>query len=80
MKQSLACTTLETTEQRGKKTRTWTLAEMRNRRKKKVRVIPKTQQVVRSRGQHCGDVELVGYLANAVGPVPLVLDLLIAHD
>jgi len=40
----------------------------------------KTQQVLRSRGQHCGDVELVGYLANATGPVPLVLDLRIAHD
>ncbi len=40
----------------------------------------KTQQVVRSRGQHCGDVELVGYLANAAGLVPLVLDLRIAHD
>jgi len=36
--------------------------------------------VVRSRGQHCGDVEQVGYLANAAGPVPLVLDLHIAHD
>ncbi len=36
--------------------------------------------VVRSRGQHCGDVDLVGYLANAAGPVPLVLDLRIAHD
>ena len=40
----------------------------------------KTQQVVRSRGQRCGDIELVGYLANAAGPVPLVLDLRIAHD
>jgi len=40
----------------------------------------KIQQVVRSRGQHCGDVELVGYLANAAGPVPLVLDLCIVHD
>ncbi len=40
----------------------------------------KIQQVVRSRGQYCGDVELVGYLANAAGPVPLVLDLRIAHD
>jgi hypothetical protein len=36
----------------------------------------KTQQVVRRRGQYCGDVEIVGYLANAVGPVPLVLDTL----
>ena len=40
----------------------------------------KTQQVVKSRGQHCGDFELAGYLANAAGPVPLVLDLRIAHD
>jgi hypothetical protein len=40
----------------------------------------KTQQVVKSRGQQCGDVELAGYLANAAGPVPLVLDLRIAHD
>jgi hypothetical protein len=40
----------------------------------------KTQQVVKSRGQHCGDIELVGYLANEAGPVPLVLDLRIAHD
>ena len=40
----------------------------------------KTQQVIKSRGQNCGDIELVGYLANAAGPVPLVLDLRIAHD
>ena len=26
------------------------------------------------------DIELAGYLANAAGPVPLVLDLRIAHD
>jgi hypothetical protein len=36
--------------------------------------------VVKSRGQHCGDIELAGYLANAAGPVPLVLDLRLAHD
>jgi hypothetical protein len=30
--------------------------------------------VVKGRGQHCGDIELVGYLANVVDPVPLVLD------
>ena len=29
----------------------------------------KTQQVVKSRGQHCGDIELAGYLANAADPV-----------
>ena len=40
----------------------------------------KTQQVVKSRGQHCGDIELPGYLANETGPVPLVLDLHVAHD
>jgi hypothetical protein len=40
----------------------------------------KTQQVVKSRGQHCGDIELAGYLANEAGPVPLVLGLRIAHD
>jgi hypothetical protein len=38
----------------------------------------KTQQVIKSRGRHCGDIELTGYLANAAGPVPLVLDLRIA--
>jgi hypothetical protein len=40
----------------------------------------KTQQVARSRGQRCGDIELAAYLANAAGPVPLVLDLRITHD
>ncbi len=29
----------------------------------------KTQQVVKRRGQHCGDIELAGYLANEAGPV-----------
>jgi hypothetical protein len=37
----------------------------------------RTQQVVRRRGQRCGDIELATYLAE--GPVPLVLDLRIAH-
>ena len=40
----------------------------------------KTQQVVKNRGQHCGDIELAGYLVNAAGPVSLVLDLRIVHD
>ena len=39
----------------------------------------KTQQVIKSRGQHCEDIDLTGYLANATGPVPLVLDLHIAQ-
>jgi hypothetical protein len=40
----------------------------------------KTQQVVKSQGQHCGDIELAGYLTNEAVPVSLVLDLHIAHD
>jgi hypothetical protein len=40
----------------------------------------KTHQVVKSRGQHCGDIELAGYLVNEAVPVPLVLDLRIGHD
>ena len=40
----------------------------------------KTQPVTKRRDQGCGDIELVVYLGNTVGPVPLVLDLRIAHD
>ncbi len=40
----------------------------------------KTQQVVKNRGQHSGDIELVGYLDNTTGPLSLVMDLRIAHD
>jgi hypothetical protein len=40
----------------------------------------KTKQVVKIRGQSCGDIELAGYLVNTSRPVPLVLDLLIVHD
>jgi hypothetical protein len=40
----------------------------------------KTQQVVKNRGQPCGDIELVGYLPNETDPVPLVVDLHIVHD
>ncbi len=36
--------------------------------------------MVKNRGQYCGDIELVGYLANTGGPVPLVLDLRVSHD
>ncbi len=36
--------------------------------------------MVKSREQHCGDLELESYLVNSAGPVPLVLDLRIAHD
>jgi hypothetical protein len=37
----------------------------------------KTQQVVRDRGQHCGDIDLIGYLVNQEG---LVLDLRITQE
>jgi hypothetical protein len=40
----------------------------------------KTQQVAKIRGQRYGEIELTGYLANVSGPVPLVLDLRIAHE
>ncbi len=40
----------------------------------------KTQKVVKNRGQHCGDIELAGYLVNESDQVTLVLDLRIDHD
>ncbi len=40
----------------------------------------KTHHMVKSRGPYSGDIELAGYLANAAGPVLLVLDLRITHD
>ena len=40
----------------------------------------KTQQMARSRGQRCGDIELSVHLASGVGPVPSVPDFRIAHD
>ncbi len=40
----------------------------------------KTQQVVKNRGQNCGEVDLAGYLANTMDPVSLVMDLRIDHD
>jgi hypothetical protein len=39
----------------------------------------KTQQVIKSRCHHCGDIELARYLANVSGPVPLVMDLRITQ-
>ena len=32
----------------------------------------KTQQVVKSRGHHCGEIDLTGYITNETDPVPLV--------
>ncbi len=61
-----------------KKTHDWMVDQITDLFRKTHKV--KTQQVVKNRGQHCGDVELTGYQANAEGPVPLVLDLRITHD
>jgi hypothetical protein len=49
-------------------------------RRTEVKATKQSLKVVTSRGQHCGDIELAGYLANTAGPVPLVLDLRLAHD
>jgi hypothetical protein len=40
----------------------------------------KTHQMVRNRGQWCGDNDLVAYLADDAGTVPLTLDLRITHE
>ncbi len=55
----------------AKKAHDWTVGQLADlfRTTHTAKTRAKTQQVVRSRGQHCGDVELVGYLANAAGPV-----------
>ncbi len=67
-----------TTHSGVKKTHDWVVDQLADLFRTKYRV--KTQQVVKSRGQHCGDIELGGYLANESGPVSLVLDLRVAHD
>ena len=36
--------------------------------------------MAKSRGQRCGDIELVSYLTYTTGPFPLVLDLSIGHQ
>ncbi len=68
-----------TTHSGAKKTHDWMVDQVANLFCTTHKV--KTQHVVKSRGQHCGDIdEIGGYLANEAGPVPLVLDLRIAHD
>ena len=67
-----------TTHSGAKKEHDWTVDQIADLFRTTHKV--KTQQVVKIRGQHCGDIELAGYLANAAGPVPLVLDLRLAHE
>jgi hypothetical protein len=62
-----------TTHSDAKKVHDWAVDQLGDLFRTTHRV--KTQQVVKNRGQHCGDIELVGYLVNGAGPVPLVLDL-----
>ncbi len=58
-----------------KKTHDWVVDQLVDLFRTTHRV--KTQQVVKVRGQHCGDIE---YLVNDTDPVPLVLDLRLDHD
>jgi hypothetical protein len=67
-----------TTHSGAKKTHYWALDQITHLFHTTHEV--KTQQVARNRGHQCGEIELANYLANAAGPVPLVLDLRIAHD
>jgi hypothetical protein len=39
-----------------------------------------TTKVARSRGQRCRGIELAAFLADAAGPINLVMDLRIAHE
>jgi hypothetical protein len=60
-----------------KKTHDWTVDQIADLFHTTHKV--KTQQVIKSRGQYCGDIELEGYLPNTTVPVPLVLDLRITQ-
>jgi hypothetical protein len=62
----------------SKKTHDWSVDQLPDLFRTTHKV--KTQQVVKNRVHHCDDIELAGYLANAVDPVPLVLDLRVAHN
>jgi hypothetical protein len=67
-----------TTHSGTKKTHDWSVDQLPDLFRTTHKV--KTQQVVKRRGQNCGDIELAGYLENVSGPVPLVLDLRVTHD
>ncbi len=67
-----------TTHSGAKKTHDWTVDQLADLFRTTHTV--KTQQVVKIRGQYCGDIELGGYLSNVSGPVSLVLDIRVAHN
>ena len=62
-----------TTHSGAKKARDWTVDQLADLFRTTTKV--KTQQVVKSRGHHCGDIELAGYLTNVTGLVSLVLSV-----
>ena len=66
-----------TTHSGAKKTHDWAVDQLADLFRTTHKA--KTQQVIKSRGHHCGDIQLTGYLANQSDPVPLVLDLRIAQ-
>jgi hypothetical protein len=70
----LACTT----DSGAKKAHDWAVEQLADLFRTTHKV--KTQQVTKHRGRHRGDIELVSYLVNEDGPVPLVMDLHIPHD
>jgi hypothetical protein len=57
----------------AKKTHDWAVDQLADLFRTTHKV--KTVQVAKCRGRHCGDIKLAAYLANAAGPVPLVLTL-----
>ena len=57
----------------AKKVHNWSVEELPDLFRTTRRV--KTQEVTKSRGERCGDIEFTDYLTNVVTPVALVLDL-----
>ena len=61
-----------------KKVREWAVEQLTDLFRTTTKV--KSTQVIQSRGQRCGDIELTDYLADAAGPVNHVMDLRIAYE
>jgi hypothetical protein len=67
-----------TTHSGAKKAHNWVVDQLTELFRTNHKV--KTQQVSKNRCRYCGDIELTAYFPNVASPVPLVLDLHIAHD
>jgi hypothetical protein len=61
----------------AKKAHDWTVDQLADlfRSTHKVK---EEQHMTKSRGRHCGDIEVTSHLPNVADPVSLVLDLLVA--